>query len=383
MTKRSDDWAESLTAIRRHLHTMPELAFEEHETSAYVAERLESWGIEVSRIAGTGIVGTIRGGSGRKSVGLRADMDGLPIDEQTNVAHASRNEGRMHACGHDGHTTMLLGAAKRLADSRDFDGTVHLLFQPAEEDISGARRMVEEGVFERFPCDAVFGMHNMPGAPEGMLFFKDGPFLAASDSVEVTLTGTGGHGASPHTAIDPVVAGASIVMALQTAVSRSLDPAEVGVVTVGAFNAGGTSSVIPETARLGITVRALSDDARDLLEERVTAIVRQQAASFGVDAAIDYRRGYPATVNSPAETAFAKAVAGELLGEQATRQLERAYGFSEDFAYFLKERPGSYFILGAGDGPPLHSPAYDFNDRILTTGAALWVRLAKRFLAEG
>ena len=370
--------------LRREIHRHPELAFEEHRTAALVADKLESWGYEVTRDLGaTGVVGTLARGKGTRRLGIRADMDALPIQEASGAEWSSARPGLMHACGHDGHTAMLLAAARHLADQGRFDGTLHLIFQPAEEGGGGALRMMADGLFERFPCDAVFAMHNMPGIPQGRLVLREGAAMASSDYATVTLTGVGGHGALPQHAADPVVAAASIVMALQTVVSRNVDPLEAAVVTVGALNAGRANNVIPATATLELSVRALDRGGRALLERRSQALVAAQAESFGVSAQVDWRAGYAVLVNTPAETAFAREVALELLGAgRVTLQGPPLTG-SEDFAFMLERVPGSYLLIGNGDGPGscmVHNPGYDFHDDNIAVGAAYWVRLAERFL---
>jgi hippurate hydrolase len=312
-------------------------------------------------------------------------MDALRITEQGTQDYRSQNSGTMHACGHDGHTAMLLAAARLLA-AADFDGTLHLIFQPAEESLGGALRMMEDGLFEKYPCDAVFAMHNMPGIPQGRLVLREGPMMASSDYVTITLHGSGGHGAMPHRAADPVVAAASIVMALQTVVSRNVDPLQAAVVTVGALQAGQANNVIPQQARMELSVRALDRDVRRLLQERICALVAAQAESFGVRAEVDYRSGYAVLVNDLAQTAFAREVALELLGpDRVTLQGEPLTG-SEDFAFMLERVPGSYVLIGNGDGSGegacmVHNPGYDFNDANIPIGAAFWVKLAQRFLA--
>jgi hippurate hydrolase len=375
-------------ALRRDIHRHPELAFEEHRTAALVADKLEGWGYAVTRgVGGTGVVGTLVRGQGARRLGLRADMDALPIQEQPAEVGgrewASQRPGLMHACGHDGHTAMLLAAARRLAEDGGFDGTLHLFFQPAEEGGGGALRMMADGLFERFPCDAVFAMHNMPGVPQGHLVLRDGAAMASSDYAIITLTGTGGHGAMPQHAADPIVAAASLVMALQTVVSRNVDPLQAAVVTVGALHAGQANNVIPATATLELSVRALDRGVRALLEQRIRALAQAQAASFGVRAEVAWRPGYAVLVNSAAETEFARAVALELLGaERVTLQGPPLTG-SEDFAFMLEQRPGSYLLIGNGDGPGscmVHHPGFDFNDDNIAVGSAFWVRLAQRFL---
>ncbi len=374
-----------MIALRRRIHQHPELAFEEHQTSELVAERLAAWGYEVHRgLAGTGVVGTLRSGHGSKSIGLRADMDALPITESTGLPYASRHAGRMHACGHDGHTATLLAAAKHLAATRRFSGTLHLIFQPAEEGPGGAQRMIDEGLFERFPCDAVYALHNAPGQPVGTLAFRSGPTLASADRVLITLRGTGGHGAMPHHAHDPIVAGASLVLALQSIVARNVDPLASAVVTVGMFQAGTANNVIPGSATLELSVRALDREVRALLRRRIHELAQAQAAGLGVAAEVDYQDGYPVLVNTPAETAFAQQVAVELLGRERVLLDKPPLMGSEDFAFMLERRPGCYFFLGNGDGAGscmVHNPGYDFNDAAMETGAAFWALLVERHLA--
>ena len=382
--------APEFVALRRDIHRHPELAFEERRTAALVAERLRAWGYEVAEgLGGTGVVGTLRRGSGTRSLGLRADMDALPIDEASGAEWSSTHAGVMHACGHDGHTAMLLAAAQHLALRGRFDGTLHLIFQPAEEGGGGALRMMADGLFERFPCDAVFAMHNMPGVPQGHLVLREGPMMASSDYASITLTGVGGHGAMPHRAADPIVAAASIVMALQTIVSRNVDPLRPAVVTVGALHAGKANNVIPASAKLELSVRALDREVRVRLEQRIRSLVAAQAESFGVQATIDWRPGYCVLVNTPEQTAFAREVALELLGpERVTLQGPPLTG-SEDFAFMLERVPGSYLLIGNGDGSDghacgacmVHNPGYDFHDGNVAVGSAYWVLLTERFLS--
>ena len=376
-------------SLRRDIHRHPELAFEEHRTAALVADKLAGWGYEVeTSIGGTGVVGTLVRGNSRRSLGIRADMDALPIDEASGAAWSSVHAGVMHACGHDGHTAMLLAAARHLAEQGRFDGRLHLIFQPAEEGGGGALRMMDDGLFERFPCDAVFAMHNMPGIEQGRFVLREGAAMASSDYATVTLTGTGGHGAMPHRAADPIVAAAGIVMALQTIVSRHVDPLQAAGVTVGALHAGQATNVIPARATLELSVRALDREVRATIERRLRALVAAQAEGFGVQAQIDWRPGYAVLVNTPAETRFAREVAAELVGaERVTPQGPPLTG-SEDFAFMLERVPGSYVLIGNGlDGSPgaggcmVHNPGYDFNDANIATGSAFWVLLAERFLA--
>jgi hippurate hydrolase len=377
-------------SLRRDIHRHPELAFEEHRTAALVADKLEAWGYAVERgIGGTGVVGTLVRGSGGKRLGIRADMDALPIDEASGTAWASVNHGVMHACGHDGHTAMLLAAARHLADQGKFDGTLHLIFQPAEEGGGGALRMMDDGLFERFTCDAVFAMHNMPGIEQGRLVLREGAAMASSDYATIQLTGFGGHGAMPHRTADPIVAAASIVMALQTIVSRNIDPLHAAVVTVGALHAGKANNVIPAGATLELSVRALDREVRATLERRIKALVTAQAESFGVTAQVDWRPGYAVLVNTPAETAFAREVATELVGAANVTLQGPPLTGSEDFAFMLERVPGSYVLIGNGTGEGIgeggcmvHNPGYDFNDRNIGVGSAYWVLLTERFLGD-
>lgn len=380
------DLHDELSGIRHHLHQHPELAYQEFRTSDFVAKRLESWGYEVTRgLGGTGMVATLMAGTGTRAVAVRADMDALPINEETGLPYASIEAGKMHACGHDGHTTMVLGAARHLARTRRFNGTVHLVFQPAEEigADSGAKRMIEDGLFERFPCEAIFGLHNHPGYPAGTFLFRSGPFMAACDTVEMVIHGRGGHAARPHLAVDPIVIGAQLVTALQTVVSRNVDPMQTAVITVGAFNAGHAANVIPETARLQISVRSFDAAVRKLLEARIRLLAQAHADAHGARIEINYVPGYPVLVNSAKETEFALTVARELVGEQRVVDGFSPIAGSEDFAYYLQEKPGCFLRLGNGEGVPmLHNAAYDFNDENLTVGAAYWTRLVERFLSQ-
>ena len=375
--------------LRRDIHRHPELAFEEHRTAELVATRLEAWGYNVHRgMGGTGVVGTLKRGNSQRRLGLRADMDALPIQETTGVEWASSKPGLMHACGHDGHTAMLLAAAQTLAHDTTWDGTLHLIFQPAEEGLGGAKKMMEDGLFKQFPCNAIFAMHNMPGQPQGHLVLRDGSAMASSDNVTITLHGKGGHGAMPHLSVDPVVAGSAIVLGLQSIVARNIDPQHMAIITVGAFNAGVANNVIPQTATLRLSVRSLDREVRVLLEQRICELVQAQATSYGVTAEIDYQRGYPVLVNHLAETDFARAVAEELVGADRVVRQGRALNGSEDFAFMLEEVPGRYVLIGNGDGTGdghgacmVHNPGYDFNDAAMETGAAFWALLAERFLA--
>lgn len=374
-----------LVALRQDLHAHPELGLEEVRTSEVIARELEALGYAVSRgLAKTGLVATLSNGTGGRSVGIRADIDALPIFEETGLPYASKTPGLMHACGHDGHTAMLLGAARAIAERRNFDGTVHLIFQPAEENFGGAKIMVEEGLFDRFPCDAVFALHNDPDVPFGKFVFRDGPIMAAVDECRITVHGVGGHGAEPQATADPIVAGASIVLALQTIVSRNIHPMDPTVITVGAFNAGAASNVIPARAELVVGVRSFDPKVRDELERRITLIAEGQAASYGMSAAVDYQRSYDATINHKAETDFLRDLATRFAGAEHVREMARPSMGSEDFAYMLRERPGSYFFLGGRTSEadrPLHHPGYNFNDDLLPIGAAFWTELVETYLS--
>jgi len=380
--------ADEFIAVRRDIHKHPEMGYKEYRTSDLVAEQLAAWGYQVTRgLGGTGVVGQLKRGTGGKAIGLRADMDALPIDETTGLPYASCNTGIMHACGHDGHTAMLLAAAKHIAQKATFSGTVNLIFQPAEEGQAGAKKMMEDGLFKQFPCDAIFGMHNMPGHPQGHLVMRDGPAMASSDNVTITVEGTGGHGAVPHRSADPVVAASAIVMGLQSIVARNVDPQEMAVITVGAFNAGIANNVIPQLATLRLSVRALNREVRELLEKRITELTHAQAQSYGVKASIDYKRGYPVLVNHVAETNFVQQVAEELVGKDRVVRNPRALTGSEDFAFMLEEVPGCYLLIGNGDGTGdghgacmVHNPGYDFNDDNVAVGSAFWSLLVERFL---
>ena len=373
-----------MVALRHRIHSHPELGFEEFVTSDLVAECLQAWGYAVHRgLGGTGVVGTLRNGEGR-ALGLRADMDALPIQEATGLPYASKLDGKMHACGHDGHTATLLAAARYLAEHKPFKGTLHLIFQPAEEGMGGAREMMNDGLFTLFPCDAVFALHNMPGHPVGKFGFLSGPFMASSDTVTIRVSGRGGHGAMPHKAIDPVVVCASMVMALQSVVARNVNPLDMAIVTVGAIQAGNAPNVIPDTAEMRLSVRALKAEVRDLLQTRITALAHAQAESFGARAEVDYNRRYPVLVNHPAETELAREVARQWLGDESLIDNMVPLTGSEDFAFLLERRPGCYLIIGNGDGEGgcmVHNPGYDFNDACLPLGATYWVKLAERYLA--
>jgi amidohydrolase len=374
-----------LTEWRRDLHAHPELGLEEHRTSQFVADKLAEWGIEVTRgLAGTGLVGTLRNGTSDRSIGIRADMDALPIMEATGLSYASQNPGVMHACGHDGHTTMLMGAAKYLAETRNFDGTVHFIFQPAEENAGGGRLMVEDGLFERFPCDMVFAAHNDTALPVGTVSAVEGAVSAASDRFTITLAGKGGHAAYPSRSIDPVVVGAHVVVALQSIVSRRTSPVDNAVLSITQFHAGSAFNIIPDSAMLAGTVRTLKPEVQDEIEGLITQIATNTAAAHGVTATIEYRRGYPPVMNAGAPTDRAALAAGKLLGdEHVIRQRPTGMG-GEDFSYMAQIVPGCFVRIGQVRGKDfttsLHHPAYDFNDEILPIGASLWATLVEQEL---
>jgi hippurate hydrolase len=373
---------DEFVAIRRDLHQYPELSFQERRTSGLIAKYLLSYGYEVTEgVGGYGVVATLKRGQGDRRIGIRADIDALPITEATDLSYASHNPGVMHACGHDGHTTILLAAARYLAEHGVFSGTLTLIFQPAEEVGAGARKMIEDRLFERFPVDAIFGLHNWPGVAPGQFGFVEGPAMASVDQALIRVVGRGGHGAAPHEAVDPVLASASFITALQSIVARNVDPLEMAVLTVGSIHGGSASNVIPESVELKLTARAYSEAVRDRLEERVPALARAQAESFGAHAEVNYRRGFPAVVNHVDETRFARRVAEQIFPAEQVAQDFRPRTASEDFAYMLQERPGSYLFVGNGDSTPLHSPQYNFNDEIIAPAARFWVHLAETFLS--
>lgn len=381
-------FAEEMTAWRRDLHAHPELGFEEHRTAAIVAEKLASWGITVhTGLAKTGVVGTLKVGSSSRAVAIRADMDALPMQEANDMPHRSRFEGKMHACGHDGHTAMLLGAARYLAETRNFDGTVHFIFQPAEEGGGGGRVMVEEGLFELFPADAVYGAHNDPTLPVGEMYVVAGPNSAASDRFVLHIDGRGGHAARPHMTIDPITIGAQIVLAWQTLVSRRVDPADSAVLSITQFHAGTAGNVIPETAFLNGTVRTLKPGTRDMLEAQMAAIARATAESQGAVARFEYTRGYPIVFNHPEVTERAAAAAAKLLGPSRVHREKPLTMGGEDFAYMAEKVPGCFVRFGqrgpdGTGGVPVHNPNYDFNDAILPIGASFWATLVEQELAR-
>jgi hippurate hydrolase len=377
---------DDLKSWRRDIHAHPELGFEEARTSDLVAARLAEFGCEVYRgIGKTGVVGRLRVGNSPRSIGLRADMDALPIQEANSFDHRSRHEGRMHACGHDGHTTMLLGAARYLAETRNFDGTVHFIFQPAEEGLGGAEAMVKEGLFDRFQCDAIFGMHNAPGLRVGKFAIRTGPMMAGGGFFDITVIGRGAHGARPESGVDPVVAASHIAAALQTIVSRNVRPVDTAVVSVTRFHAGDAYNVIPERAVIGGTVRAFERATLALIEQNMRRIAGGVAGGLGASAELDFRSLFPPLVNDAAETAFIADAATELVGADNVDRDSALVMASEDFSYMLNQRPGAYIRIGNGDEPgacQVHNPGYDFNDAILPHGASLFARLAERKLAR-
>ncbi|MBO9552641.1 M20 aminoacylase family protein [Pseudomonas sp.] len=376
----------AMVDLRRAIHRQPELGFEEFATRAQVVSHLRQWGYEVHQgLAETAVVGTLHNGEG-PTLGLRAELDALPIDEQSGKPWASAVPGKMHACGHDGHTAMLLAAACELARERHWRGTLHLFFQPAEEGHggSGAKRMLDEGVFEYFPCDAVYALHNSPGMPLGQFGVLAGPRMASTDSVTIVIHGNGGHGAMPDRAIDPVVAGASLVLALQTIVSRNVPPSETAIITVGAFLAGDAANVIPGQAELRLSVRTLEPSVRRLLRQRIQALAEYHAQSYGATAEVSFGEGYPVLVNDPQASQLAEQVIQDWLGEAGLAQGQKPICASDDFAFWLERVPGCYLLIGNGEGSgscEVHNPGYDFNDLALPLGATFWVRLARRFLA--
>ncbi|QCK84837.1 amidohydrolase [Phreatobacter aquaticus] len=376
---------DEVTAWRRDFHEYPELQFDVHRTAGIVAEKLKEFGCDevVTGIGRTGVVGIIRGKSNNsgKVIGLRADMDALPLTEITGLPHASKVPGKMHACGHDGHTAMLLGAAKYLAETRNFDGTAIIIFQPAEEGENGAQAMVEDGLMERFGVQEVYGMHNAPGLPVGQFALRPGPLLAAVDNFRIEVEGKGGHAAKPHLSVDTILVTAHIVTALQSIVSRNIDPLKNAVVTVGAFNAGFTNNVIPQTAELRGTVRTLDAEVRDYVEQRLKAVAEGTAALFGAKATVHYERVVAVTVNDPAHTPYAADAAASVVGDTAVNRESVPVMGGEDFSYMLQARPGAFIFIGQGNTASVHHPAYDFNDEIIPLGMSYWAKLVESRLA--
>ena len=381
--------APEIAEWRQAIHANPELGFEEHATSAMVAGKLAAWGIEVHRgIAGTGLVGVLRNGTSSRSIGLRADMDCLPMTEETGAPHASKTPGKMHACGHDGHTAMLLGAAKYLAETRNFDGTVNFIFQPAEEGPGGGRVMVEEGLFERFPCDSVYGIHNDPSLALGETSIVAGPILAAADRVSIYIRGLGGHAARPHMAIDPVVIGAQLVVALQGIVSRRVDPLDSAVLSLCQFNAGSASNVIPETAEIHGTIRTLKAETRVAMERNIKRICASIGEAFEAEIRVDWKSGYPVTINHEREADLAAQAAAKVFAPEGIIRKRPPIMGAEDFSYMLEKRPGAFVKLGqkAPDGKggvPVHHPKYDFNDDAAPLGVGFFSALVEQELPRG
>jgi len=370
---------------RRDIHAHPEIQYDVHRTAATVAEKLKAFGCDevVTGIGRTGVVGVIRGrreGGSNRVIGLRADMDALPIHEETKVPYRSTVPGKMHACGHDGHTAMLLGAAKYLSDTRNFAGTAVVIFQPAEEGGAGANAMVKDGLMERFAIEEVYGMHNFPGLPVGQFAIRPGPLMAAADRITIEITGVGGHAARPHLTVDPILVGAQIVNQLQSVVSRNVDPVDAAVVSIAVFQAGSTDNVIPQTARLGGTARSFRPQTRDLLEQRLREIVEGTARLHGATAILTYSRDYPVTRNHERQAAFAAKVAAEVAGaDRVDTNVDPVMG-AEDFSFMLQARPGAFIFIGNGDSAGLHNPGYDFNDEVIPVGASYWVRLVETAL---
>jgi hippurate hydrolase len=384
IVNRVADLHAEITAWRRDIHAHPELLYDVHRTAASVADKLKAFGCDevVTGIGRTGVVGVIRGRKpGGKVVGLRADMDALPIEEATNVPYKSTVPGKMHACGHDGHTAMLLGAAKYLAETRNFAGTAIVIFQPAEEGGAGARAMIRDGLLDRFGIQEVFGMHNYPSMPIGQFALRSGPMMASTDSIAINLEGVGGHAAFPQFAVDTVLVGAQIVNQLQSIVARNVDPLQAAVISICVFQAGQTENVIPQKVRLGGTARSLSPEVRELLQKRVREVAEGTARLYGAKAEVIYTPGYPVLVNEERRTAFAASVASEIAGKDKVSADWPPMMGAEDFAFMLQERPGAFIYIGNGDTAGLHHPAYDFNDEAIPLGTSYWVRLAETALA--
>jgi amidohydrolase len=386
IVNRVADLQPDIQAWRRDIHQHPELLYDVHRTAAFVADRLKEFGCDevATGLGRTGVVGVIKGrkpaGSDIKVIGLRADMDALPIEEKTNLAYASKTPGKMHACGHDGHTAMLLGAARYLAETRNFAGNAVVIFQPAEEGGAGAAAMIKDGLMERFAIDQVFGMHNNPGAPVGSFAIRSGPIMAATDAIDIDIEGHGGHAARPHKCLDSVLVGAQLITALQQIVSRNVDPLDSAVISICEFHAGDARNVIPQIAVLRGTVRTLTAQARQLIERRVREVTAGVAQMTGAKINLNYERGYPVTSNHAAQTDFATQVAKEIAGDANVREMSPMMG-AEDFAYMLEQRPGAFIFCGNGDSAGLHHPAYNFNDEAIVFGTSYWIRLVENALA--
>jgi amidohydrolase len=384
--------AAAVTAIRRDIHAHPELCFEEVRTADLIAQALTDWGIPIHRGLGkTGVVGIVKNGSSSRAVGLRADMDALPMTEHNHFPHRSQHHGKMHACGHDGHVAMLLAAAKHLSRHRNFDGTVYLVFQPAEEGGGGAREMIKDGLFEKFPMEAIFGAHNWPGMPVGAFGVNPGAMMASSNEFTITIRGKGSHAALPHLGVDPVPIAAQMVMAFQTIITRNRKPIDPGVISVTMIHAGEALNVVPDSAQIRGTVRTFSIEVLDMIEQRMQQVAEHTCAAFGARCEFSFRRNYPPTVNHAAETEFIQGVLSQVVGADQVLPFEPTMG-AEDFSFFLQAKPGCYFMIGNGDGLHregghglgpcmLHNPSYDFNDELIPLGATAWVRIAESFLA--
>jgi hippurate hydrolase len=383
--------ASTIAQLRRDIHAHPELCFQEQRTSDLIAQQLTDWGIPIHRGLGTtGVVAILKNGTSDRAVGLRADMDALPMTERNTFAHASKYPGRMHSCGHDGHVAMLLAAAKHLSKHRHYDGTVYLLFQPAEEGGGGAREMIKDGLFEKFPMEAIFGAHNWPGMAVGQFALKTGPCFASSNEFKITIRGKGSHAAMPHLGADPVPVACQLVHGFQTIISRNKRPIDAGVISVTMIHAGEAVNVVPDVCHIQGTVRTFTLEVLDLIERRMRELTEHTCAAFETTAEFHFKRNYPPTINHPDETEFARRVMGELVGAHNVQEFEPTMG-AEDFSFFLLERPGCYFLVGNGDGSHregghgmgpcmLHNPSYDFNDELIPLGATLWVNLAERWL---
>ena len=385
--------AASIAAIRRDIHAHPELCFKEIRTADVVANKLTEWGIPIHRGMGvTGVVGIIKAGTSNKAIGLRADMDALPMQEFNTFAHASKHANKMHACGHDGHTAMLLAAAQHFAKHRNFDGTVYLIFQPAEEGGGGARVMMEDGLFEKFPMDAVFGMHNWPGTDIGKFAVSPGPVMASTSEFKITVHGKGGHAALPHTSVDPIPVASALVQGFQTIISRNKKPVDAGVISVTMIHAGEATNVIPDSCEMQGTVRTFTMEVMDMVEKRMKEMAASLSESYGATCDFEFARNYPPTINSAKEAEFARQVMTDIVGEKNVTAQEPTMG-GEDFAYMLQAKPGCYVFIANGDGSHremghgagpcmLHNPSYDFNDDLIPLGATYWVRLAEAWLAK-
>ncbi len=385
--------AASIATLRRDIHAHPELCFEEKRTSDLIAKALTDWGIPIHRGMGTtGVVGIVKSGTSSRAVGLRADIDALPMTEHNKFDHASRHAGKMHACGHDGHTAMLLGAAKHFSKQRDFDGTVYLIFQPAEEGGGGAREMIKDGLFDKFPMEAIFGAHNWPGMKVGQFGVTTGPCFASSNEFKITIHGKGSHAALPHNGIDPVPIACQLVQGFQTIITRNKRPIDAGVISVTMIHTGEATNVVPDTCVLEGTVRTFTQDVLDMIERRMQEVAEHTCAAFGAKCEFVFERNYPPTINHDAETAFFRKVAADVAGKNNVLDFEPTMG-SEDFSYFLQAKPGCYFLIGNGDGAHrslghgegpcmLHNPSYDFNDDLIPLGATMWVRLAQAWLGQ-